>query len=312
MDADTRAGVVAGLLQRSQMPRSEAARRVALAADPDQWRGLSPGLEIGGTEAAPLAIDVADTDLRDALDLLDRDGYFRLPPVVAASTLAAVNGAIDAIVTAGWPPVFAWVYDELWRFARLPAVSAVLTAALGADYAQIPHVWVHVVPAAVGASGWTPHFDGSGTRRASVWLALTDATLDNGCMHLVPRRLLPDAFRQTRVEAVAVRDVLRVLQATRALPAPAGAALGWLFDVMHWGGPCVRPAQPRRAISMEFLAASERPDGDESPLVPVTGALPTLDARLRMIGRAMQTYEKFEPGLVRYRALADVLATGGR
>ena len=315
MDAEARDRAVFDLLEGSRMSSADAERRAERARDVARWRELAPALTIGG--AAPTVatssgvLPLADAELRAAGAQLREDGYFQTPPLVGGAALASLNAAVDAIVADGWPPVFAWVYDELWHCARVPAVRALVGAALGGEHAQIPHIWVHVVPAAAGAAGWRPHFDGFGARRASVWLALTDATLDNGCIHLVPRRSLPAIFRQSGVDrgAVPVADALRALKATRALPAPAGSALVWTFDVLHWGGPCVRPGAPRRAISMEFLAAWEAPDEDEMPLVPVAGPLPPFADRLRMIGQAIRTYEKFEPGLARYRPLAETLAS---
>src|SRR5207244_3331141 len=148
--------------------------------------------------------------------------------------LSRLNAAIDAVVAAGWPPVFAWVYDEFWSLARLPDASPLIASQLGAGYSQIPHIWVHVVPAMVGSSGWTPHFDGPIVGRASIWIALTDATLSNGCMHVVARRHLAPAFESEPLDTgrVAIADAFRALQGVRALPASAGSVLGWTFDVL--------------------------------------------------------------------------------
>jgi hypothetical protein len=208
----------------------------------------------------------------------------------------------------GWPPVFAWVFDAYWRCARLPRLARILESQLGAGYRQIPHIWTHVVPAVEGSSGWPPHFDGFAGGRASVWVALTDATLENGCIHLVPPRLLPAAFREAKVGGtLATADVVQALRSVRALPARAGTALGWRFDVYHWGGSCVRSSSARRAISLEFVAPNQTPASDETPLISLKGPLPDFDTRLQLIARAILAYEKFEPGLVRLRPVAEAL-----
>ena len=309
MDPGTRRlDALADLLEQSQMPPAEVARRIALATDGEYWTRIAPWLSIGAGEVPPERA-LADADLREAIAQFDDDGYFQTPPLLSESDLAAINRAIDAVMAEGWPPVFAWVYDALWHCARLPAVARLLASRLGARYAQIPHIWLHVVPAAAGAAGWMPHFDGVAPGRASVWVALTAATLDNGCMHLVPRRSLAPAFvgEPVKGEMVSMSDALRTLHAVRALPAPPGAVLGWDFATLHWGGRCVKPGEARRALSMEFLAGGETPDADEVPLVTVEGPLPALADRLRMIGEAVHSYEKFEAGLVRYRGIADLL-----
>jgi ectoine hydroxylase-related dioxygenase (phytanoyl-CoA dioxygenase family) len=301
---------VVELLEQSKLPDAEAARRVALAVDGDYWRRLAPGLTIGeSADALPVAPGVSTVD--QAVAHFADEGYFQLPPVVSAETITLLNQAIDAVKAGGWPAVFAWVYDQFWACARVPAIVRLVASRLGAGCAQIPHVFVHIVPSTSGAVGWTPHFDGRAQGRVSVWLALTDATLDNGCMHLVPSRSLPDAFRIPTLTGgmVLAADAFRALQASRALPVAQGSALGWEFNVLHWGGPCVTPGVARRSISMEFLAAGESPDADEQPLVALDGPLPSLAVRLRTIAAAIHTYERFEPGLVRYRGVADGLAT---
>jgi hypothetical protein len=290
------------------IPAAHVHERARVAAAPHYWLQLAPEMSIGSApRIQPRSVPTA------ALDAARRhfaaEGYFQMPPMLDPAELSGLNRAIDAIVSAGWPPVFAWVFDQFWALARLPEVSDLLTSQIGAGYSQIPHIWTHVVPASVGSGGWAPHVDGFGSGRASIWIALTDATLANGCMHVVSRRRLPASFAERPLETVrvALADAFRALQGVRALPAPRGSVLGWTFDVLHWGGTCLSPEGARRAISMEFVAADCAPDADETPLLPVSGAFPRFEERLRLIATAIVAYEKFEAGLVRYRAIAERL-----
>jgi len=311
-----RLDLVAGLLDGAQMPEPEVARRLALARDADYWRRLVPGLSLDAPEIAdpfaasrPTATDEAETDR--AIAQFRDDGYFQALPLLADQDVEALNRAIDGVAADGWPSVFAWMFDAYWRCARLPRLARILDAQLGAGYRQIQHIWTHVVPAVEGSGGWPPHFDGFAGGRASVWIALTDATLENGCIHVVPPRLLPAAFRTAKVDgSLSTADVVQALRSVRALPARAGTALGWGFDVYHWGGTCVRSSSARRAISLEFVAASQTPAQDETPLISLTGPLPDFATRLRLISRAILAYEKFEPGLVRLRPIAEALRGG--
>lgn len=63
-----------------------------------------------------------------------------------------------------------------------------LSAYLQPDYKLFPYVWAHYVPP--NSSGWNPHVDtddtGDGANELTVWLPITDATLDNGCIYVVP------------------------------------------------------------------------------------------------------------------------------
>jgi hypothetical protein len=298
--------LVSELLEQAQMPEAEVHRRAALARDPLYWLRLTDQ----SIEGRPIEPSRAMTT--DALDAARRqfaaDGYFQTPIVIDPPGLTRLNGAIDAVVAAGWPPVFAWVYDEFWTLARLPDVADLIASQIGAGYSQIPHIWTHVVPAIVGSSGWRPHFDGPIHGRASIWIALTDATLSNGCMHLVSRRALTPTFESESLDTgqVSLVDALRALHGVRALPAPAGSVLGWTFDVLHWGGPCLRAEGARRAISIEFIAAGQALDSGETAR-STDGPFPSFGDRLRMIGTAVLAYEKFEPGLIRHRGVAKQL-----
>jgi hypothetical protein len=308
MDAPDRVqAIVADLMAQAQMPERVVRARAELARDPGYWRGIESGLSIGNPPpVSPGMMSTAALD--DARAHFAAEGYFQTPPLIAPSDLARLNHAIDAVVAAGWPPVFAWIYDEFWALTRLPDIAALVSSQLGAGYSQIPHIWTHVVPAIVGSAGWAPHFDGPTLGRVSTWVALTDASLSNGCMHVVARRELAPAFESESPDTGQVRlaDALRALQGVRALPTPAGSALGWTFDVLHWGGPCLTAARARRALSMEFIVAGQELPPGEMPLA-VDCQFPSFEDRLRMIAIAVVSYEKFEPGLIRYRAVAQQL-----
>jgi hypothetical protein len=288
------------------LPEDEVKRRLAEACDREYWRTLSPSIQIS-TRATIDQLPISSSDLKGISDEFSEERYFKMPPLVPAAALTRMNQSIDAVRSAGWPPAFALVSDDFWSCARLPAIEQLLTQELGPDHRQIPHVWLHIVRALDGASGWLPHFDGLLNNRLSVWLALTDATTENGCMFLIPPKLMPAAFRAPKTVPIENHDVMQAMHATRALPVPAGAALGWDFNVLHWGGRAVSPESERRALSLEFIAAGEPTESDEPFLVDPKAAPPPLNQRLRVIGAGMLTYAKFEPGLQRFRSLAEQL-----
>ena len=94
-----------------------------------------------------------------------------------------------------------------------------------------------------------------------------------------------------------------MLHAVRALPAAACDALSWTFDVVHWGGRAQPPTTVRRAISLEFIAASEAAEGDELPLIPI-GHMPSWSERLRAIASALIACRKFQPLVGRFEDVA--------
>jgi len=308
MDSETkRREALAGMLDAIELAPAELEALAGRARDVSYWSSLAPDLAIGGQAEAFVRPADSDAAAR-ATGHLRQHHYFKADPIFDVAALERLNGAIDTLRAAGWPPVFALVYDVFWSCLRHPTIAAVVGAHLGDGYRQIPHVWVHLVPALVGARGWMPHFDGFRPRRMTIWIALTDATVENGCIYIIPPDSMPESMRTRDFDApVAMRDVMRAVHSTRALEAGAGAVLGWDFDVFHWGGRADAPRSERRSISLEFIAAGERLEADEAPLIDVSGRLPSFATRLAVIASALTNYAAREASLRRYRALAPRL-----
>ena len=299
------ADVVFQLLNDARLTEPEVNDRLRKASDTGYWCQLAPGLLVGGS-LPPQETETA-SNVAGAIRALRDEGVFHLRGAVAPGAIAPLNDGIDRVVAAGWPAVFAFVYDEFWLCARSGAIGRLVADVLGADAAQIPHVWTHVVPAADGASGWRPHVDGAlGSRRLSCWMALSEATLDNGCMHVIPRHQAPPRFAERLDEGTTftAAELTAALQSATAMPAAAGDVLGWTFDVVHWGGRA-RAGQPeRRSLSFEYIASSETPYEDERPTLPLADGLPSFPIRLRAIAAGVLEYRRFEPLLTRFEDLA--------
>ena len=297
-------------MQQHDFTPAEVAARLERARDITYWRGLAPGLHIGSSAPLPRGggVDVDDEALSSAAAHMRAVKYCAMPALFSAADLADVNRAVDGVVAEGWPAVFAILFDETWRCCRSAALTGMLEQFFGGPFVQLPQFWIHLVPAVSGARGWKPHFDSLEPGRVSVWIALTEATLENGCMHLIPPDALPASFQTKEfMPAIPIDDVLRALQATRALPAPAGAALAWEHEVFHWGGRATDPRSPRRAMSLEFLGPGVEPTPDELPTLSTTGDLPSFDERIRFVAAALRLYGTFEPLARRFIALADGL-----
>jgi Phytanoyl-CoA dioxygenase (PhyH) len=313
VDAAARRAIVEDLLAAQQLDEAAVEERAARSAMPGYWTTLVPGATIG-EHAAPFdELPIPDDAWPDVERQVRETGYAALPVFLPAPVVVRLNRTIDLVAGAGWPPAFAWVFDDFWSTARTIAVRHLLGSTIGTGARQVPHVWVHVVPPVCGARGWGPHKDGgaaSGARtRLSVWIALTDATLDNGCMYVLPRSSafasLVDADWETA--SIALADAVQLLKDVRAVPAPAGSALAWDFDLLHWGGMRIGSGgSARRSLSLEFIARDEAPSADEHPLVACGegDALPRFAERLRFIADAIVQYGKHEAGVQRFRRVA--------
>ncbi len=216
---------------------------------------------------------------------------------------------VESVRAAGWPAVFAMAYEEFWTILRTPPVARLLEGVLGTGYQMLPHMWCHYVTPSAGAHGWLPHVDGFHKTRVSLWIPFSDATLDNGCIYLVPQSRMPDQFGRAflRRKRYSHQEASAILQNMRALPAGAGSVLGWNFGVVHWGTVASNAREPRVSAAYEFIAPGVKAEPVELPLLNISERIPSFDERLQMIGRALIAYSKFEPRMARYEKLAAEL-----
>ena len=298
------------LLEQTRFAPGEVSARLESALSEGFWLKLCPDLSLGKSSPnSALEVEALNAPGRDALvRKFEHEGYFQTAPLFSQTTVGRMAQCVEALRRADWPPVFAFVYDEFWEVTRGAALSGLLSATLGEGYRQLPHIWSHYVHQLRGA-GWRPHVDGyRKVKRATVWIALSDATLSNGCIYLIPRNMAPGEVAREfpRLESLGIEDVGALLHGSRALPARAGAVLGWGHDVIHWGASCGPAEAPRISISQEFVSGGEQRAVDKTPLLDAR-RLPTFAARLHVIATAVVAYQKFEPLNVRYLELAERL-----
>ncbi|KJE35488.1 hypothetical protein UF64_09190 [Thalassospira sp. HJ] len=240
------------------------------ATDIEVWQKLNPQLSISN-DVMPRA-DIAEIGAHrggfDGGALSDRfwdEGYFLIRDVLPINELAKLRTGIETLVANGLSPSLIYLYDEAWDVFR--RLRPLLTHFLGDRIALLPHFWAwHVDPRADG-SGWPPHRDYQGESAIgddmlislSLWVPLSDATPDNGCMHVLPRNF------EKRYPVPVTEPGEVHLQDIRALPAKPGAVMGWRQDLYHWGGHASPHAEePRISLSLEFQNAAFDPLADES------------------------------------------------
>ncbi len=259
---------------------------------PAYWRALIPELSIGACKR-PDPCHITPECLAAVSDDLQQRGYFILPPLLAdeAGPLAA---AIGRLAARGIPPVLIWVYDAPWMlFARM---NGFLKYFLGEGVRLLPHFWAwHVAAdntAAAGSNqGWSMHRDCSVPTvidgiimSLSLWIGLSDARPENGCMHVLPldaeRRLAPNGVLPDRLPD----------DAAVALAVPAGTVMGWRQDVLHWGGRA-RVGDARISLSLEYQNPAFAPLAEPllDPLTP-----PPFEQRLALIAAQFAKYSHMQ------------------
>jgi hypothetical protein len=310
MNQSDRQAIVRGLFESPLSP-AEVESYLQRALDQTYWQRLNPELSIGAEcSAAELEATPLD-ELQTAaqLEKLRREGYFQTSPVLSPAVIGRMRLAVEKLRAERWPATFAYVYDDFWQISRTPSLLRLVSGFLGDGCRQNSRIWAFYVAPARGARGWHPHSDTGDESRLTVWVPLTDATLDNGCMYVIPRDRLPDELRGNylRLDTVTHAQMDRLLQSTRALPSPAGAFLGWNHELIHWGSISSGHVEPRISLAVEFSGLDAVTTPDESPLCDVA-TLPPFVERLRAIARALRTYSRYEPSNIKYEELGLRLA----
>lgn len=296
-----------------QLAGSDQQVRLDQAASFAYWQQLATGLPLDQeTNSATAQVStISDDELQKISRRFDVDGYFQTAPLLSTESLEFLRKRIETVRANGWPAVFAFVYDEFWLAVRSVPVMQAARTLLGHGVRQLPHIWAHYVRPQRGAAGWAPHADGfDRPGRITGWLALTDATIDNGCMFVIPRCSVPPQVGTSVEECANIRwkDASLLLQNCRPLPAAAGSLLGWGLDVIHWGSACQNTKQTRISISFGFVSEAARLEPDELPLLEqAPDCLPTFEQKLSMICQAILTYNRFDTEALRFSDLAAVL-----
>jgi hypothetical protein len=272
------------------------------------WRSLAPQLTIGGSRVGLTARELESDESARVKERLRTDGYFQIDRVFEPSEMTRIEAGLLALTRSGWPALFVFLFDEPWlAYARL---DGVLRDLLGLGYRALAACWAWCLERSDDDSGWTPHRDrnfrtvqeSGDPDIITIWVAVTEATPDNGCIYVVP------ATRDPNYSGDLVQCNARTLQDVRALPARAGSILGWNHQLLHWGGHAsVEALQPRMSLSAEFQR------GEVALLdAALQDAVPSFADRLALVGKQLIRYQHMQPPSAQLLDIARHLVDGGR
>jgi hypothetical protein len=212
------------------------------------WRGVVPWLHIEAARSQDL--DANGEPSPPPPRSWPASGYLELGSILDPAKAASLARAVTTLRTRALHPTFLYVYDEAWNV--LDALRPRLALLLGRDLDVLADVWAWYIDPRTDPGGWPIHrgvyedvrgADGT-PELVNVWVALTDATERNACMHLVP-------FSHDPHYPADLPNLTALERRGLALPTPAGSALVWNANVAHWGGSC-DPSYGQPRISMSF------------------------------------------------------------
>ena len=260
--------------------------------DLSYWHALAPDLTVGETAKPPTP--QVDTDLQSIADDLRVHGYFRVAPVFHEAEMVPLRNALDALRAAQLPPVFIYVFDQPWALFR--KLSPLIQYFLSEQFALLPNFWAWNIPLESGSRGWPPHQDCQAATRfssgddqvlmsLSLWIPLSDATIHNGCMSVLPRHLSDQVTREGTIPD-------QVMAQAVDLPASSASVLGWTQDLYHWSNHVTDQAErPRMSLSLEFQNPAFAPLAE--PLLDLSQT-PSFTERLDLITRQIPKYAHME------------------
>jgi len=248
------------------------------------------------------------------------DGFLRGPQLLSGAALEEVRAAADRVTdrtSPGLAHLFAYRRDGADQTLRLLAVGTWRAEPVIRDLAFDPQVYgaiaalmrvervrlfrdqLFVKPAhSSGAIPWHQDYsDWVHTMPAAhitCWVALDDATIENGCLHFVPGRVeatLPRIHRDDDMDSAFARlpQPMRENFQPVSIPVPAGGCLFHHCLTVHasFGN---RTERPRRAIAISYMhpdtiskgchpcvpGGQVIPEGErlEGPLFPLLEARP--------------------------------------
>lgn len=261
----------------------------------EYWKALNP--EMGITDYPFLApadtqVQLPATEVERCVQQMREEGHFRLESVLSRERSARMAKVIDKVVAAGYPPAFAYVYDDFWQVFR--DLSPFFTSLYGAGYRVVTNLWAWHIPPSDAYHGFKPHRDMTATNTlrsdglpifGTVWIPLTEVTTQHACMYVLPTNQDPNVPGNAGSYSVPQESV----QAIRALPAAAGSIIGWNTFALHWGSKSSKWANgPRISIATYIKRAEE---GTLNSISVQPNQFLSLEARLAVIGLNMAHYD---------------------
>jgi hypothetical protein len=260
------------------------------------WQRLAPQLSINEHFQTTCPIAIPDYILQSVSSSMEKDGYFHLPPLLDRSKTNSILDGILSLIKEGIPPVFIYIYDQPW--ALFDQLHPIIQLFLGNKFSLLPNFWAWYIQPVKGSSGWPTHTDCSAKTRfesidggttlisMSIWIPLTDATMENGCMAVLPRsrEILYDPTI-TDPSQIKPEDAVN-------LPVNSGSVLGWSQDLYHWSRHATsNKITPRVSLSLEFQNPAFSPLIE--PLLNIAQP-PPFEERLSLILSQFEKYKDME------------------
>ena len=274
------------------------------------WQELveGSGLKINYSLDAP-ETDPLSGEAEYQEELAER-GFLSLGGLLPKEIAERAREIILRLDGAGWPPIFAFMYDQPWQLVNGawayaeqilggPCVLEPSLAAFHLNYRK-DRAKEHYM----GTNFGLPHrdytysastFRDGSPKILSVWIPLNEVTTSNGCMYVVPREFDGNFDKDGSYEHLQVQTEGGLkgqqflhfpLNGIMPLPGKAGSLVCWFGNTIHWGSSChsTMADDPRSSIALVFRRKDSVQDFDQPCLEreAMVRAITTRDVRKRI------------------------------
>jgi hypothetical protein len=255
----------------------------------DIWQKVLPEFSISDdiltVEPIPL---LPQATVDHLMAIFKEEGVLQLDGILPASLTQKLESGIRTLRQKGIHPIFAFIYDDYWKALKM--LLPIMTQLFGPDIMIMPDIWAWMIDKGKKNSGWPIHRDLLNIQLTkdgrpniiNLWIPLVDVDPFNSCMYIVPLNLdqnYPDTLDDYTFNA----------ENCRALPAPAGSALFWSSNALHWGSRSTPHAKTERISYAFYLQCEGTPLNN--PIITLTHPFPFKD-RLRYIATQILDYSR--------------------
>jgi hypothetical protein len=248
--------------------------------DPNFWRKICPGLSIEvpvapNSNLANKYIPNAEESERRRRCLIE-DGFVLVDDPLNETLIKKVREGVEALQGANeakFPASFLLLFDETWELGRASKEILKLSSHASNDFNFDILAWY------IESGGFSPHRDrqpedapasfhpDQQAKFITHWIALSDATPENSCLYVIPKKYDPGYTEgDTEVEEPLRRalSTKESFQHIRALPRDSGYSLLFTHRIIHWGSARVSNTKMPPRIALSFVCSD---DSYEKPYI---------------------------------------------
>ena len=252
-----------------------------LMKDPDRmkaslWKDLCPDLSIDESKTVePKKCPSSKALSEKRRNKLITNGFALVDEKFDDALITKLRNGITALHNKHLPASFIFLFDEAWELAR-DSQKSLSDSAHEMNCLNFDLLAWYIEN---GSGGFSPHrdrqpddakstFHGDGQAKfVTQWIALSDATPENSCLHVIPKPFDPGYLDGDSEKEDPLRRSLpdkHSYQNIRAIPRQSGQSLLFTHRIIHWGSKADIDSTTPPRIAISFVCSDP---SYEAPLV---------------------------------------------